>query len=236
MKKEKINKEEKIKEKYEAKLLKAKIKEERKTEAKKEKLKINTPNKLTILRICLVPLFIICMALTSMNIWLYLKYVSLGLFILAAITDLIDGYIARKTNQITTFGKLMDPLADKMLVSAGFIMLTGIGAVPAWITAIVVLRDFLASTIRMFGTNKGETISAGFSGKMKTAFQLVGVSLAILDSKPMFTFISETLTMGFFDLLLNVFTTVTISFALIFTIWSIIDYLVKYKKHINIHE
>lgn len=243
MKKEKISKEEEIKAKYEAKLLKLKEKEALRNETKEEKLaakankkKINLPNKLTMFRIFLVPLFIVAMVLTQMNIWKYLKYIALGIFVVAAVTDYVDGYIARKKNLVTRFGKLMDPLADKMLVSAGFIMLTGSGMIPAWITAIVILRDFVASTIRMFGTEGGVTISADFSGKVKTAFQLIGVSLAIIDTNALFGFIQNTLTMGFGELLLNVATSVAISVAVFFAIWSIIEYLIKYRKHINIHE
>ena len=136
---------------------------------------------LTIIRICLVPVFVVLLALN--NVWEYMKYIALGIYVLASVTDYVDGIIARKKNLITRFGKLMDPLADKILVSAGFIMLTGMGVVPAWVTVIVVARDFLLNTLRMFGTESGETIAAGIFGKIKTAFQMLTIVLGMIDTQ-----------------------------------------------------
>ena len=140
--------------------------------------KMNLPNKLTMLRILLVPVFIVFIALPSE--WVWNIWVALGVFIVAAITDFLDGQISRRKNIVTKFGKIMDPLADKLLVSSGFIMLAGLGIIPAWITAIIIFRDFFVNALRMFGTDNGKDLAAGISGKIKTIFQLIGLTLAIL--------------------------------------------------------
>lgn len=196
--------------------------------------KLNIPNKLTIVRICLVPVFVVLMVFVDATS--YMKYIALGVYLLASLTDYIDGYLARKYKIVTNFGKLMDPLADKILVSAGFIMLTGVGTIPAWITVIVVGRDFLLNTIRMFGTQGGETISAGVYGKIKTAFQMIGVCLAIVDTHTLFEFFELGKSMGFVPMLINVGMSVSITIAVIFTIWSCIDYIIKYRKYIDIEK
>ena len=146
--------------------------------------KMNLPNKLTMLRIALVPVFIILMVLVELKVWEGMKYIALGVFVIAAVTDALDGRISRKNNIVTNFGKIMDPLADKLLVSSGLIMLVGIGTIPAWIVAIVVFRDFFASALRMFGSDNGVAIAAVKSGKIKTIFQMTGIALAIMDTNP----------------------------------------------------
>ena len=128
----------------------------------------------------------------------------------------------------------MDPLADKILVAAGFIMLTGLGVIPAWVTVIVVVRDFLLNTLRMFGTDAGETIAAGVTGKIKTAFQMITIVLGMLDTQGLFAFVKTGKAMEFGTLLLNVGFSLSLAFAVIFTIWSCVGYLVKYRKYIDI--
>lgn len=204
------------------------------TEIVKKKRKVNLPNILTVVRIALVPVFVILMALNG--VWEYMKYIALGIFVIASVTDWLDGIIARKKNIVTRFGKLMDPLADKILVAAGFIMLTGMDVIPAWVTVIVVARDFLLNTLRMFGTEAGETIAAGVSGKIKTAFQMLTIVLGMLDTHGMFTFIQTGRVMLFGDLLLNVGFSLSLAFAVIFTLWSCVEYFVKYRKYIDITE
>lgn len=204
------------------------------TEMIKKKKKVNLPNILTIQRIALVPVFVALLALN--DVWEHMKYIALALFVIASITDFVDGQIARRKNLITRFGKLMDPLADKILVSAGFIMLTGMGVIPAWVTVIVVARDFLLNTIRMFGTEAGETIAAGVSGKIKTAFQMFTIVLGMLDTQGIFAFISTGRVMEFGTLLLNVGFSLCLAFAVIFTLWSCIEYVLKYRKYIDITE
>lgn len=204
------------------------------TDIVKKKKKPNLPNILTVIRILLVPVFVVLMALQGT--WEYMKYIALGVFVIASITDYIDGMIARKKNLITRFGKLMDPLADKILVAAGFIMLTGAGVIPAWVTVIVVARDFLLNTLRMFGTEAGDTIAAGVSGKIKTAFQMLTIVLGMLDAQGLFAFFATGRVMTFGTLLLNVGFSLSLAFATIFTLWSCIEYFVKYRKYIDITE
>ena len=201
--------------------------------------KMNLPNKLTMLRIVLVPVFIVFMSLPKE--WIWPMWTAFGIFIADAITDFLDGRISRKKNIVTKFGKIMDPLADKMLVSAGFILLTGLGVVPAWITAIIILRDFFVNALRMFGSDNGKDLAAGLSGKIKTIFQLVGVIFGILGvalgSTNMFgEFISGAMAMNVWVLMANIGMTVSISVAVIATIWSMVDYIVRFKSDINVEE
>lgn len=196
--------------------------------------KMNIPNKLTVVRIALVPVFVVLMALSGLADWI--KYVALGVYIIASLTDYLDGYLARKKGIVTNFGKLMDPLADKILVAAGFIMIVGNGTIPAWMAVIVVGRDFILNTIRMFGKENGETISAGVYGKIKTATQMLGVSLAIIDTHTIFEFLTLGKTMGVVPMLINASMSVFITVALIFTVWSMIDYIVKYRKYIDVEK
>ncbi len=196
--------------------------------------KMNIPNRLTVVRIALVPVFVVLMALSGMADWI--KYVALAVYVIASLTDYLDGYLARKKKIVTNFGKLMDPLADKILVAAGFIMIVGAGTIPAWMAVVVIGRDFILNTIRMFGKENGETISAGVYGKIKTASQMIGVSLAIIDTHSIFAFLELKKTMGVVPMLINVSMSIFITVALIFTIWSMIDYFMKYKKYIDIEK
>lgn len=196
--------------------------------------KMNIPNRLTVIRIALVPVFVVLMALDDLAGWI--KYVALGVYLLASLTDYADGYIARKKGIVTNFGKLMDPLADKILVAAGFIMIVGNGTIPAWMAVIVIGRDFILNTIRMFGRENGETISAGVYGKIKTATQMLGVSLAIIDTHAIFEFLTLGKSMGVVPMLINASMSVFITVALVFTIWSMIDYILKYRKYIDIEK
>lgn len=204
------------------------------TELINKKRKVNLPNILTVARIMMVPVFVVLMALNG--VWEYMKYIALGVFVIASVTDWLDGIIARKKGIVTRFGKLMDPLADKILVAAGFIMLTGVGVIPAWVTVIVVARDFLLNTLRMFGTAAGETIAAGVSGKIKTAFQMLTIVLGMVDAQGLFTFIKTGKVMEFGTLLLNVGFSISLACAVLFTLWSCIEYFVKYRKYIDITE
>jgi len=211
--------------------------------------KMNLPNKITMLRIILVPFFVVAMCFPDNLNWA--KYVALGIYVFASITDFIDGYISRKNNMVTKFGKIMDPLADKILVSAGFIMLTGVGIIPAAITFIIIFRDFFVNALRMFGSDKGKDVAAVLSGKIKTIFQLIGVPLAILGyalngaattagttaSKVNFgAFVSNATNMTMIELLVNVGMTVAISAAVIATLWSFIEYVIRFKDSIDVEE
>ncbi|MEG1705416.1 MAG: CDP-diacylglycerol--glycerol-3-phosphate 3-phosphatidyltransferase [Clostridia bacterium] len=199
--------------------------------------KMNLPNKLTMLRIILVPLFIIVMCINIKG-FEWIRYIALGIYVIASFTDFLDGKISRKNGLVTNFGKIMDPLADKLLVAAGFIMLTGTGTIPAYITAIIILRDFWVSSIRMFGADNNAVIAAVLSGKIKTFFQMTGISLAIIDSTfvngGFGSFIFNNFNMTTLGLIINVFMTICITGAVIATIWSVIDYTIKFKKYIDV--
>ena len=131
---------------------------------------LNLPNAITLTRIALVVVFTAAVSVADQYSWGYLA--ALVTFILAACTDWLDGYLARRLNQVTTFGKLIDPLADKIAVSAAFIYLTGEGLCPAWITILIISREFLVTGLRQIAQDHGVIIPAGTSGKWKTAFQM----------------------------------------------------------------
>lgn len=201
--------------------------------------KMNLPNKLTMIRIILVPLFVLFMALPKTLVWNL--WVALGIFIVAALTDFIDGKIARSKNLITKFGKIMDPLADKMLVSAGFIMLSYYGIIPGWISAIIILRDFFVNALRMFGADKNDDLSASVSGKVKTACELFSIPLAIISMALGATnvygaFFANSVSMTVFSLIINIFMTVFVSLAVLATVWSLVDYIVRFKDSVNVEE
>lgn len=198
--------------------------------------KINLPNKLTILRMFLVPVFVILMIAGEMLEMNIMYYIACAVFVFASLTDFLDGYLSRKNNQVTKFGKIMDPLADKILVAAGFIMLTGEGKIPAIITVIIILRDFLVNAVRMFGSDKGVVIAAEWPGKIKTASQLIGVSLCIVDKYSFGECLVNSSVMSSLDFFVNIAVTVTITIAVIATIWSAIDYIRKFGKYINVNE
>ena len=134
---------------------------------------MNLPNKLTLLRIILVPVFMVVLY------WGFpgATWVALAIFIIASFTDLLDGKIARKYNLVTDFGKFADPLADKMLVTAAMLWFVEIGQMPAWALLIVIVREFAVSGLRMIASDKGRVIAAGWSGKVKTASTMVGLCL-----------------------------------------------------------
>ena len=137
---------------------------------------MNTANKLTMLRVVMIPAFLIVLYLGFPGS----SYVALVIFILASITDFVDGYIARHYNQPTDFGKFMDPLADKCLVTAAMLWFVEIGQMPAWALLIVIVREFAVSGLRMIAADKGRVIAAGWSGKVKTASTMVCIVLMLL--------------------------------------------------------
>ncbi len=143
---------------------------------------MNTANKLTLLRIAMIPVFLLVLYLKvpGANYW------ALGIFIAASLTDTLDGYIARHYNQITDFGKFMDPLADKMLVVAALLWFVEIGQMPGWALLVVIVREFAVSGLRMIAADKGRVIAAGWSGKVKTASTMVCIVLMFLPIEPLF--------------------------------------------------
>lgn len=137
---------------------------------------MNTANKLTILRVFMIPVFLLVLYLDVPNA----DYWALAIFVIASLTDTLDGYIARHYNQTTDFGKFMDPLADKCLVTAAMLWFVEIGQMPAWALLVVIIREFGVSGLRMVAADKGRVIAAGWSGKVKTASTMVCIVLMFL--------------------------------------------------------
>ncbi|MBD5459165.1 MAG: CDP-diacylglycerol--glycerol-3-phosphate 3-phosphatidyltransferase [Lachnospiraceae bacterium] len=170
---------------------------------------MNLPNKLTMFRVILIPFFVLFMLvdITSVD-----KWIALSIFIIASLTDLLDGKIARKYNLVTNFGKFMDPLADKLLVCSALICLVEMAKLPAWMVIVIIAREFIISGFRLIASDNGVVIAASYWGKFKTTFQMVMICLLIADIAA-----------------INVVTSVIVWVALILTVVSLIDYLVKNK-------
>lgn len=172
---------------------------------------MNLANRLTVFRVILIPFFLLALYLIPSP---WGEYLGVGIFIVASLTDFADGFIARKYNMVSNFGKFMDPLADKMLVGAALIYLTEIHVVPAWATIVIISREFLISGFRLVAAEKGQVISAGIWGKIKTAITMVAIPVWLL-----------TLSYEFMP---------TVNLILIFfvvglTVFSAVDYLAKNK-------
>lgn len=135
---------------------------------------MTTATKFTLARVAMIPMYLVTMYLSHGEAGLWM-YVSLGIFILASLTDTLDGYIARHYNQVTDFGKFLDPLADKLLTLAAMCMFCQWGVFPAWALMVVLTREFAVSGLRMVASGKGNVIAAGWSGKVKTASTMVGL-------------------------------------------------------------
>ena len=135
---------------------------------------MTTASKITLARVAMIPAFLVTMYLSDgqAGLWMYL---SLAIFIVASLTDFIDGYIARHYNQTTDFGKFLDPLADKLLTIAAMAMFCEWGVFPAWALMVILTREFAVSGLRMVASQKGSVIAAGWSGKVKTASTMVGL-------------------------------------------------------------
>ncbi|MCI6713642.1 MAG: CDP-diacylglycerol--glycerol-3-phosphate 3-phosphatidyltransferase [Lachnospiraceae bacterium] len=170
---------------------------------------MNLPNKLTLFRVILIPFFVLFMLV---DITAYDKWIALAIFIIASLTDLLDGKIARKYNLVTNFGKFMDPLADKLLVCSALICLVALTKIPAWIVIIIIAREFIISGFRLIASDNGVVIAASYWGKFKTTFQMVMICLMIADIEA-----------------ISLITTVVMWIALILTIVSLVDYLIKNK-------
>lgn len=174
---------------------------------------MNLPNKLTLFRVILIPFFVFF--LLAPYFTGYGNYIAVAVFIVASITDFLDGHIARKRNLVTNFGKFMDPLADKLLVCSALICLIELDRLPAWIVIIIIAREFIISGFRLIASDNGVVIAASYWGKFKTTFQMLMVIVLILDiPHPVFYWLGVILTY--------------ISLAL--TVISLIDYIVKNKN------
>ncbi len=192
---------------------------------------MNLANKLTIFRIILVPIFVIIgyLNLPGNVMGIAATFIVMDIiFIIASITDKLDGYIARSRNQVTTFGKFLDPLADKILVLSAFVMLVEFGKVPAWIPIIVLAREFLVSGYRLIASTKGgQVIAASVWGKLKTVTQMIAIILVFVDkynfAECFFSSIRSSMSMP--QLVFNVVTTLLLIISTIATVFSGYDYL-----------
>ena len=140
---------------------------------------MNLPNKLTIFRVILIPFFVFFLLAPYFEG--YGNYIATAIFAVASITDLLDGKIARKYNLVTNFGKFMDPLADKLLVSSAMICLVEMEKLPSWVVVIIIAREFIISGFRLVASDNGVVIQANYWGKFKTVFQMIMVIVLILD-------------------------------------------------------
>lgn len=172
---------------------------------------MNLPNKLTMLRVIMIPFFVVFMLADicgGADRW-----IALGIFIAASLTDLLDGKIARKYNLVTDFGKLMDPLADKLLVSAALICLSAMDRLEAWIVIVIISREFIISGLRQIAADKGVVIAASYWGKYKTTFQMIMICLLIVNIDA-----------------LSLVSAIVTWIAVILTIISLLDYMIKNKS------
>ena len=170
---------------------------------------MNLPNKLTIIRVCLIPFFVAALLFDHGNNYT-MRIVANVLFIVASLTDLFDGKIARKYNLVTNFGKFMDPLADKLLVCSALICLIELGQLPAWVVIIIISREFIISGFRLVAADNGVVIAASYWGKFKTTFQMAAVILMIFNIPA-----------------LALVTNIVVVIAVALTIISLVDYVAK---------
>ena len=174
---------------------------------------MNLPNKLTVLRVVLIPFFMFFM-LT--DIVPGSKWIALIIFVVASLTDYLDGHLARKWNLVTNFGKFMDPLADKILVITAMILLVGMDEIPSWVVAIIIAREFIISGFRLIAAESGKVIAAGWWGKVKTAVTMT-----------MLIYVMGLIALGNVPTILTLIGQVLIYISLALTVISLIDYLVK---------
>lgn len=195
-------------------------------------MKMNLANKLTIFRIILVPIMAIIPYLNLQGDFMGLPltyFWMLLIFIVASITDKLDGYIARSRNQVTTFGKFLDPLADKILVLTAMILLVELGKIPAWIPVIVLAREFLVSGYRLIAVEKGgQVIAASIWGKLKTVTQMIAIILIMFDKNNFWDCFRGGLT-GI-DFAINLVATILLLISVVATIFSGADYMKNGKE------
>lgn len=177
---------------------------------------MNIANKITIIRVFLVPIFMILLY----SDFSYSNYYATAVFVIAALTDTLDGYIARSRNMITNFGKFVDPLADKILVSAALISLVDLGKIPAWVVVLIIAREFTITGFRVIAASEGITIAASSLGKLKTITQLLAIILLLINNYP-FSKLNFPLDI------------IMLYISLFFTILSGVDYLYKNKDSFN---
>lgn len=195
---------------------------------------MNLPNKITISRILLIPIFMIILYLPIPHN----QIIALAIFILAAATDGIDGHIARSRNLVTNFGKFLDPLADKLLVTAALVALVGMQRIPSWIVTVIIAREFAVTGIRLLAVGEGKVIAASMLGKIKTVTQIIGISLLLIDtyslnSQDVFmiekikTVVSNLIQAPTLSGIISILSTIMVGVMLFTTLYSCYDYIVK---------
>jgi len=173
---------------------------------------VNLPNSLTVARLAIIPVFLL---VASMN-WYYADYVAAAIFILAAITDGLDGYLARKKQQVTLTGQFLDPVADKILVTAALILLVEIGRIPGWIAIVIVSREIAVTGLRAIAASQGIVIAPSPLGKIKTVTQVIAIIALLLNNYP-FSFINFP------------FAYIALTLAVVFTLWSGFNYFCAFR-------
>ncbi len=180
---------------------------------------MNWPNRLTIIRVIMIPFFVVCLMMKNGGD--SMRYLALSIFIVASLTDALDGHLARKYNLVTNFGKFMDPLADKLLVCSAMICLIELGRLPAWVVLVIIAREFIISGFRLIASDNGIVIAASWWGKIKTILQMVMIIVLILDlgvilpsAQNVITIVENVLVYG----------------ALALTVISLVDYIAKNAK------
>lgn len=170
---------------------------------------MNLPNKITTFRVIMIPIFLIFMLVPGIPYW---NYIAAGIFIIASLSDFLDGYLARKNHLVTNFGKFMDPIADKLLVCSALICFVQLKLLPAWVVIIIIAREFIISGFRLIASDQGIVIAASWWAKIKTTVQMIMSILLIINlDNPVMNFVEQLI----------------IWLAVILTIISLVDYLVK---------
>ena len=177
-------------------------------------MKLTIASKVTIARICLIPVFIVCY-----DLWggLWSGAIPAAVFILASMTDWVDGYLARSRNEVTNFGKFMDPIADKLLVMSAFVLLVGDGRMTGVSCIIILAREFIISGFRLIASDRGMVLAAGKLGKIKTTLQIIAIVLLLLNNFP-FVYIGIPMDK------------IVLAAAVVMTVWSGVDYIVQNRQ------
>lgn len=177
-------------------------------------MKLTIASKVTIARICLIPVFIVCY-----DLWggLWSGAIPAAVFVLASMTDWVDGYLARSRNEVTNFGKFMDPIADKLLVMSAFVLLVGDGRMTGVSCIIILAREFIISGFRLIASDRGMVLAAGKLGKIKTTLQIIAIVLLLLNNFP-FVYIGIPMDK------------IVLAAAVVMTVWSGADYIVKNRE------
>lgn len=173
---------------------------------------MNLPNSLTIARLIMIPVFLLAASIKRH----YADYIAAGIFIIAAITDGLDGYFARKRNQTTLLGQFLDPVVDKILVTAALILLVEMERIPGWVAIVIVSREIAVTGLRSVAATRGIVIAACYLGKIKTITQVIAISALLLDNFP-------------FNLIGIHFDYIALIFAVVFTLWSGLDYFLSFR-------